>query len=341
MLSDKFNNEDLWKGIILFGLNAATYKMALAKCLFVLARNNKSTISWDELSVAFLQEYIERLKTNPRPQQGNPMRLTVMERVVKKLEVGLISDSEAVDLVADKGLENVVPRFHTIGRDSTLIKEHFYTFDYGKSITLKDTLLAFSEQQLQELQEELISRWSLLEGAFSINQKHFALANDVREIYLKKGYDRTPLTSNVSFLKGYQGNICFYCCEPLVEDIHVDHVLPRQVICHDEMWNLVLSHGDCNLLKSDKLVGPHFIEKLIARNENIMGSNHPWRYKIAAALGTTPRQRSLALRKHYENVKKVLGGFYWGGIKTYNPAADPFYRRFITILNNKSGPLIT
>jgi hypothetical protein len=28
MLSNKFSNEDLWKGIILFGLNAATYKMA-------------------------------------------------------------------------------------------------------------------------------------------------------------------------------------------------------------------------------------------------------------------------------------------------------------------------
>jgi hypothetical protein len=334
MLSDKFSNEDIWKGIILFGLNAATYKMALAKCLFFFAQKNQSTISWDEIATCFLQQYLERLKTNPMPQQGNPAHLTVMERIVKKLEVGLISHSEAVDSVADKGLEHVVPRFQTIGRDNSLIKEHFYSYNYGKDLTLKDSLLGFSKQQLQELEEEFIARWSLLEGAFTINHKNFALANDIREIYLKDGYDRTPLTSNIPFLKGYQGNICFYCCETLGRDIHVDHVLPRQVLCHDEIWNLVLSHGHCNLLKLDKLVGPHFVNKLIARNENIMGSNHPWKYKISAALGNTPAKRASSLKGHYENVKKVLGRYYWGGFKSYNPGSDPFYRRLITVLNN-------
>ena len=28
-----FNPDDYWKAIILYGLNAATYKMALAKCI--------------------------------------------------------------------------------------------------------------------------------------------------------------------------------------------------------------------------------------------------------------------------------------------------------------------
>ncbi len=30
---DNFSPSDYWKGIVLYGLNAATYKMALAKCL--------------------------------------------------------------------------------------------------------------------------------------------------------------------------------------------------------------------------------------------------------------------------------------------------------------------
>ena len=72
-----------------------------------------------------------------------------------------------------------------------------------------------------------------------------------------------PLTPNIPFLSGYQGNACFYCCEPMPDNIHVDHVLPRQVIQNDEMWNLVLAHEECNLLKSDKVVAPHFVEKLI------------------------------------------------------------------------------
>lgn len=129
--------------------------------------------------------------------------------------------------------------------------------------------------------------------------------------------------------------MCFYCGEPMGDDIHVDHVLPRQVINHDEVWNLVLAHGDCNLLKSDRLVGEHFIRKLIARNENIMGSNHPWKSKIQTALGTTPKRRANTLKAHYDNMKMVLGRYYWGGAESYDPACDPFYRRLITALNNK------
>ena len=76
------------------------------------------------------------------------------------------------------------------------------------------------------------------------------------------------------------------------------------------------------------------MKKLIARNENIMGSNHPWKYKISTALGTTSRKRAFSLNKHYENVKKVLVSYYWGGSESYNPGTDPFYRRLITALNN-------
>ncbi len=146
--------------------------------------------------------------------------------------------------------------------------------------------------------------------------------------------ERRQLTTNIPFLSGYQGNVCFYCGESLSNDIHVDHVLPRQVVQHDDIWNLVLAHKDCNLLKSDKLVGPHFIAKLIARNENIMGSNHPWKQHLVASLGTTKSKRASSLKQHYENVKLVLGSYYWGGTSYYNPETDPFYKRLITVLNN-------
>ena len=76
---------------------------------------------------------------------------------------------------------------------------------------------------------------------------------------------------------------------------------------HDEVWNLVLAHGMCNESKSDKLVGEHYVAKLIARNENIMGSNHPWKRRIIEALGNANdhTKRASKLRYHYENVKKL------------------------------------
>jgi hypothetical protein len=41
------------------------------------------------------------------------------------------------------------------------------------------------------------------------------------------------------------------------------------------------------------------------------------------------------LRKHYDNVKVVLGiNNYWGGNADFRPDQDPFFRRLITKLNN-------
>jgi hypothetical protein len=42
------------------------------------------------------------------PQQGNPDRLTVMERVVRELQLGNISREEAINRVADQGLEKML-----------------------------------------------------------------------------------------------------------------------------------------------------------------------------------------------------------------------------------------
>lgn len=337
-MTDKqpFTDSDYWKAITLFGLNAATYKPALAKTILKSASEGLTSIDWEDLADRFLKEYEIRLSDSLMPQQNRPGRISKLEKTISKLKINSISRTDAVSLVATVGFEDVVPRFHTIGRDKKFAENYFYEFDYGRSLRLKDSILQLASSEFDELISEVDARWSLLEGAFEIahSQIDLTLANDIRETYLKGGYERKPLTSNIPFLSGYQGNVCFYCGEELT-DIDVDHVLPRQVINHDEIWNLVLAHRHCNQLKSDYLVGPHFIEKLIRRNENIMGSNHPWKAKIRSALGEHPSDRAGSLKLHYDKVKAVMGQAYWSGDKGYNPAIDPFYKRLITQLNMK------
>jgi hypothetical protein len=333
-MTESFSDKDYWKGIVLYGLNTATYKIALGKTLLEFANAGENIVPWDDLSKVYLEGYLERLTDERKPQQGFANKRTKMERIVSELELGALSHAQAIDEVASTAFEDVIPRFQTIGRDKEIVKERFYEIDYGKRLVLKDSLLSIADSGLEELEQELDARWALLEGAFTINHTHFELANDVRDIYLADGYNRKSLTTNIPFLGGYQNNTCFYCSEPIEhDDVHVDHVLPRQVLNHDEAWNLVLSHSTCNLSKSDHLVGKHYIEKLIARNENIMGSNHPWKQKIFQQLGKTPAKRRTALEGHYDNVKKVIGADWWGGIDNYNPSTDPFYRSLITQLN--------
>ena len=69
----KFNTEDYWKAIILYGLNASTYKIALGKTLINFAKNKTNTVSWEELSKGFLNQYLLSLnQDNPMPQLSNP-----------------------------------------------------------------------------------------------------------------------------------------------------------------------------------------------------------------------------------------------------------------------------
>jgi hypothetical protein len=334
---DDFTNEDYWKGIILYGLNAATYKMALARCLLDFAQQGKTHVDWGDLSTKYLDLYIDRLNDSNRPQQGNSTRLTKMERYVRAINTGNISQAQALDLVAAEAFTDVIPRFQTIGLDKSIAAGRFYEINYGNQIILTDDMLRLGENDATCLYEEIDARWALLEGAFQISQsqEQLQLANNIRDIYLINATQRTTLTPNIPFLQGYQGNICFYCGNELNHEIHVDHVLPWQVIQHDHIWNLVLSHAQCNMDKSDKLVGDIFITKLEQRNENIMGSNHPWKAKIVAELGNTPTRRKQKLRMHYDNVKSVLGRNYWGGSDSYNPSTDYFYRKLITKINNR------
>ena len=227
-----------------------------------------------------------------------------------------------------------MPRFQNLGRRAAF-DGLFYDFNDGHDLVITDDLLTLSHTNRDELDAELDARWGLLEGAFKIGADSFQLNNDLRLIYIENSYERTNITKNIPFLQGYQGNTCFYCCEPISEgDIYVDHVLPRQVLQHDEIWNLALAHSLCNGQKTDRLIGPHFREKLGARNENIMGSNHPWKKKIEAALGKTKAQRKKTTEDHYANVSQILGWNYWGGDSGYSPENDPFFKRLITVMNN-------
>jgi hypothetical protein len=330
-----FSAKDCWKALILYGPNQATYKIALGKALLSLSKQNLTKVPWETLSREFFHQYMRRLSTNePMPQQANPARLTVMERIVRLHQSNKLSLDDAIQRVGANAFGDVILRFDNLPGDSSL-KGKFYRFDFGKELILTDDLLKVSESGMDELEDELDARWGLLEGAFSIQPESYILANDLRLTYLENGYKRKNLTSNIPFLQGYQGNVCFYCGEEIAAgDIHVDHVLPRQVLHHDDIWNLVLAHSFCNEHKSDKLVGDHYITKLIARNENIMGSSHPWKQKIMSILCSTPYARRTALQANYDKVRAILGAHYWGGLPHYNPESDPFYKRLITVLNN-------
>ncbi|NCC82265.1 MAG: HNH endonuclease [Clostridia bacterium] len=328
-MSEEFDSKDYWRSIILYGLNTATYKIALAKCLYNFTKEEKTIVSMHDLSVEFFKEFKIRLE-NGMPQLYIPGRQTKMENIVQRFNLGLVSEEEAISFVENNAFVDVVPRFHTVNNAS--IPTKFYEYNKNGLILTDSVFEIFSGVDKENLFNEMISRWGLLEAAFQLKNGDTKLINDIRNIYLSKGYERQNITGTIPVLNGYQKGICFYCGESMEgHDIHVDHVIPRQVIYHDDIWNLVLAHAFCNEQKSDALPSIKYINKLIERNEHFIASNHPIKNKLILTMGKTIKERKNYVYKVYNDVKVVIP-YTWEGIRGYNPDTDEFYKSFIRSL---------
>ena len=89
--ANQFSARDHWKSLVLYGLNTATYKIALGKTLLGFAQSGRSHVAWDQLSRAFLDQYIVRLSVEtPMPQLDFQGRLTVMERILAKYRANVL-----------------------------------------------------------------------------------------------------------------------------------------------------------------------------------------------------------------------------------------------------------
>ena len=51
-MNNQFDDNDYWKGVILYGLNQATYKIALGKSLIELTSLKKEVIDWRERTIS-------------------------------------------------------------------------------------------------------------------------------------------------------------------------------------------------------------------------------------------------------------------------------------------------
>jgi 5-methylcytosine-specific restriction endonuclease McrA len=301
--------QDYWRAVVLYGNNVATYKIALAACLIEFAEAGATHISMNELAASFFRRYLERL-AHGLPQLSNPARKTVLERTVEAYHTGTLTESAAIEQVARQGFTDVVPRFH----EAT-----------PTGLVLTDNLLAVFRRTRPDLQAEVVSRWDLLEAAFAMHLPVEVLGTDEHQLYRTNGYNRIDITGTHPVLNGYQNGSCFYCGGALDgEAIHVDHVIPRTFLQHDEIWNLVLAHEVCNLAKGSLLPARPYLEKLSERNEYYIASNHPIKRHLVHQMGDTPARRRDFLERTYCKAERVLIHVWQGtpaGLLRGNPLA--------------------
>jgi len=62
----------------------------------------------------------------------------------------------------------------------------------------------FEGDDARALDDELGARWDLLEAEFELKREPGNVANDLRTVYLARGYERTSVTHLAPVLHGYQ-----------------------------------------------------------------------------------------------------------------------------------------
>jgi len=330
------NDKDFWRAIILYGSNQSTYKMGLGNLLIKYADDNLEKITLDELAEDFFELYQNRIK-NGKPQSkrtttGDLQKgVTYVEQEITSVESNGTNKQKSLDKIRKRALEEMVlKRFNTLFQRQ--IPKPFYTVSSTHLILSDNLRTLFSDKQNSVMSTEVDSRWDLLEfGFFNLKNEDSVEIEETLEFVIQKK-KRSQISRLKPILNGYQIGKCFYCHEDLYDPIHVDHLIPRTAIHHDEIWNLVLSHEHCNKYKLASLPPKHFVQKLINRNESVLKSDLPLREELIKVLGMTPKERSDKVWSQYL-IAKEKGLAVWGGSETFNPAKDDLFRGLIQFYN--------
>lgn len=306
-----FSNETIWRSIILFGKNTASYKFSLAKGILNLAKLGKSVVSYEELAQAYTPHLLKHYKSGL--SQDTRSTDSGLARTYKGYVIGDVSYDELINYTAKNGFKNVIPRFHNVKGG---LPFEFYEYnETAKQLVLSDRLYELQSNSGLLLETEVEARWNLVETAWNVgipvNLLEVKIDDSGNEFYIEGVDYRTSVTAARDALSGYQKGKCFYSNRSIdITNIDVDHFFPvSKQHLHGEynlngVWNLVLAESSVNCSKSDKRADEYYLAKLYERNEFFIASRHPLGETIAKQTGSTSERRMQFLKEHNKAAKQ-------------------------------------
>lgn len=317
--------ESVWRAIILFGMNTASYKFALGRALLELAQRKQAVILLEELAIPYASEISRHLITADKQTTFHKSQFL---DACRKFNQGTISDTEMLSVTLQVGFRYVLDAFHMVNQGRTPIKfyEQIKT-NRVKGIVLTDELFKLVDSsQKGNLSYEIEARWRLVETAWELSlSRNVVTIEVVDNATLLVTHDstlrRVDITSSRAALNGYQKGKCFYCFTDIDLDADadrrsdVDHFFPHtlnqfNVIPQlNGVWNLVLACQQCNRGVQGKFARipvVRYLERLHRRNEFYINSHHPLRETILLQTGMNEHLRQQFLWKCYLEAKRIL-----------------------------------
>jgi len=152
--------EDYWRSVILFGLNVASYKFALAKSLLEIATKEQNFVRLDDLAGPFAKHISDHLKIADKQATSSSSRFL---DAVRKFNSGDIDRNMLITTTVSLGFNNVIDAFHVVNRESIPVRFFNDERKQRGGIVITDELFALKESvQFANLSPETEGRWPLV-----------------------------------------------------------------------------------------------------------------------------------------------------------------------------------
>jgi 5-methylcytosine-specific restriction endonuclease McrA len=319
-LSDTSATGRLWRSILLFGKNTATYKFALGGALIELSQAGSDRITLEQLAVPFSRRICDHLKIEDRQAVSSTSQFIDACRRFNTQDIDL---DELVSVTIAKGFNNVLDAFHVVaGQD---VPSRFFTVEgltKNRVVYPSNQLLEIESSTSSVLESEVEARWRLVETAWSISVPtqllDVQMDGTTEELIVSRDLGRRKSIGAAKWaFSGYQDGKCFYCKRELdtidlvTRKTYVDHVIPYSLgkfmtTDVDHVWNLVNACFDCNSSKLNKMPEYGFVRRLYDRNEFYIHSNHPLKDAIIRATGNTAAERAGRVRRTFEDAGELM-----------------------------------
>ena len=160
-------DESFFRAVILFGRNVASYKFALGRSLIDLARQERESVSLEDLAVPFSRYLTDHLRLVDTQGTSKSSRFLDMCRSYNAGDVGV---DQLQGGTARLGFVNVIDAFHVVGDGDVPVRFFVDERQQNGGIRLTDRLhdMVHSEQA-PNLPLEIEARWRLVESSWALN----------------------------------------------------------------------------------------------------------------------------------------------------------------------------
>ena len=210
--------ESNWRSVILFGRNAASYKFALAQALIDLAKQDRDSVTLDQLAEPYTRHLCEHLAHSPKQSTSRSSKFI---DACSGFNNGEVTHDALISTAVQLGFNNVLDAFHVVNQGDVPVKFFEKDFSRGsKRLILTDEVFKLANSdEAGNIVQETESRWNLVETAWEqgISSSLLRISyDDLGQAFVaESGTRRKDVTSARGSLNGYQKGHCFYCYVPI------------------------------------------------------------------------------------------------------------------------------